>query len=58
MEEKTRSTVKVECASCKQVLPEDIADETCPKCVAPLNLKRSVSIEVASLPPIFGSTIE
>jgi len=52
-------TVEVMCANCNHDLPEVALNaSTCPNCSAPLNLKQNVSISVAELPPIFGSTIE
>ena len=51
-------TVEAVCAACGYDLDEaELAADTCSDCGAALNLKQSVSIQVTTLPPLFGSTL-
>jgi predicted RNA-binding Zn-ribbon protein involved in translation (DUF1610 family) len=46
------------CASCGyDVDGAELAADTCSDCGEPLNLKQSVSIQVTTLPSIFGGTM-
>jgi predicted amidophosphoribosyltransferase len=46
------------CAACGYDLDEaELAADRCADCGATLNLKQSVSIQVTTLPPIFGDTL-
>ena len=50
--------VTMVCAACGYDLDEaELAADTCSDCGAKLNLKQSVSIQVTTLPPIFGDTL-
>ena len=51
-------TVEIVCAACGFDLDEsELENDKCSDCGAVLNLKRSVSIQVTSI-PVFGSTSE
>jgi len=51
-------TVEVVCAHCGYDLDEsELEADTCSDCNQPLNLKESVSIQVTTLPPVFGDTL-
>ena len=51
-------TVEIVCAACGFDLDEsELENDKCSDCGAGLNLKRSVSIQVTSI-PVFGSTSE
>lgn len=51
-------TVEVVCANCGYDLDEsELEADTCSDCGQPLNLKESVSIQVTTLPPVFGDTL-
>lgn len=46
------------CAHCGYDLDEaELAADTCSDCGEPLNLKQSVSIQVTTLPSIFGDSM-
>lgn len=50
--------VTMVCAACGYDLDEaELAADRCADCGAILNLKQSVSIQVTTLPPIFGDTL-
>lgn len=52
-------TVEVVCANCGFDLDEsELAADTCSDCGQPLNLKESVSIQVTTLPPVLGETMQ
>lgn len=47
--------VEALCLHCGYDLDEaELAADTCSNCGQPLNLKQSVSIQVTTLPPMFG----
>lgn len=51
-------TVEVVCANCGYDLDEaELEADTCSDCGQALNLKESVSIQVTTLPPVFGETM-
>jgi uncharacterized paraquat-inducible protein A len=51
-------TVEVVCAHCGYDLDEaELEADTCSDCGQPLNLKESVSIQVTTLPSVFGDTL-
>jgi hypothetical protein len=51
-------TVEAVCAACGYDLDAaEIAADTCADCGAALDLKRSVAIQVTTLPPLFGETM-
>ena len=51
-------TVEVVCANCGYDLDEaELEVNTCSDCGQKLNLKQSVSIEITTLPPVFGGTM-
>lgn len=46
------------CSNCGYDVDEaELAADTCSDCGEPLNLKQSVSIQVTTLPSIFGDTM-
>jgi uncharacterized paraquat-inducible protein A len=50
--------VEIVCANCGFDLDEDeIHADICTDCGTPLNLKQSVSIQVTTLPPVFGESM-
>ena len=50
--------IEIVCAACNFDLDEsELEADTCSDCGAPLNLKRSISIAVTTL-PLFGGTLE
>lgn len=50
--------VEVVCAHCGYDLdPTELMNDTCSDCGTPLNLKRSVSITVTTI-PLFGASME
>ena len=52
-------SVEVVCAACGFDLDEnELSADTCSDCGAALNLKKSVTIEVTSIPPAQGKTLE
>jgi predicted amidophosphoribosyltransferase len=51
-------TLEVVCANCGYDLDEaELEADTCSDCGQALNLKESVSIQVTTLPPVFGETM-
>ena len=51
-------TLEVVCANCGYDLDEaELEADTCSDCGQALNLKASVSIQVTTLPPVFGETM-
>jgi uncharacterized paraquat-inducible protein A len=51
-------TIEVVCANCEYDLDEaELEADTCSDCGQPLNLKESVSIQVTTLPTVFGDTM-
>jgi uncharacterized paraquat-inducible protein A len=51
-------TVEVVCAHCGYDLDEaELEADTCSDCGQALNLRQSVSIEVTTLPPVFGESM-
>ena len=51
-------TIEIVCGACGFDLDEsELAADTCSDCGEPLDLKQSVSIEVTTLPLLFGDTI-
>ena len=51
-------TLEVVCANCGYDLDEaELEADTCSDCGQTLNLKESVSIQVTTLPPVFGETM-
>lgn len=51
-------TIEVVCAHCGYDLDEsELEADTCSDCGQPLNLKESVSIQVTTLPSVFGDTM-
>lgn len=52
-------SIEIVCAACGFDIDESELDaDTCSDCGASLNLKKSVTIEVTSVPPIQGKTLE
>lgn len=50
--------VEAVCAACGYDLDEaELEADTCADCGVTLSIKQSVSIEVTTLPPVFGSTL-
>jgi predicted amidophosphoribosyltransferase len=50
--------VEAVCAACGYDLDEtELAADTCSDCGQPLNLQQHVSIQVTTLPPIFGGVM-
>jgi len=50
--------VEVVCANCGFDLDEsELQADICADCGTPLNLKQSVSIQVTTLPPVFGESM-
>jgi uncharacterized paraquat-inducible protein A len=50
--------IEIVCANCGFDLDEDeIHADICTDCGTPLNLKQSVSIQVTTLPPVFGESM-
>ena len=53
-----RHEIEVVCNACGYDLDEaELEADTCSDCGQPLNLKESVSIQVTTLPPVFGDTL-
>ena len=51
-------TLEAVCANCGYDLDEaELEADTCSDCGQALNLKESVSIQVTTLPPVFGETM-
>lgn len=51
-------TLEVVCANCGYDLDEaELEADTCSDCGQALNLKENVSIQVTTLPPVFGETM-
>ena len=52
-------SIEIVCAACGFDLDEnELSADTCSDCGAALNLKKSVTIEVTSIPPVQGKTLE
>ena len=52
-------SVEIVCAACGFDLDEnELSADTCSDCGAALNLKKSVTIEITSIPPMQGKTLE
>jgi predicted amidophosphoribosyltransferase len=50
--------VEAVCAACGYDLDEtELAADTCSDCGQPLNIQQHVSIQVTTLPPIFGGVM-
>lgn len=51
-------TVEIVCAHCGYDLDEaELEADTCSDCGNTLNLKKSVAIQVTTLPPVFGESM-
>jgi uncharacterized paraquat-inducible protein A len=51
-------TIEVVCHNCGYDLDEaELEADTCSDCGQALNLRQSVSIEVTTLPPVFGESM-
>ena len=51
-------TIEIVCAHCGYDLDEsEVKADTCSDCGASLNLKQNTSIQVTTLPPVFGETM-
>jgi uncharacterized paraquat-inducible protein A len=51
-------SVEIVCQNCGFDLDEsELQADTCADCGTPLNLKQSISIQVTTLPPVFGDSM-
>ena len=50
--------IEIPCAECGYDIDEnELEADTCSDCGASLNLKQNTSIQVTTLPPVFGETM-